>query len=181
MLLRQNFNHSELVVTLSSEFPDKLKIRKEVRAWPLRFKLRADYCRLSRAFEYGCSCKARASLAAAPAAACKCSDARIDHRLSWMAMHCWHHVSFRRCELLPCNTGCAPGGPGPAGYPCSGDRVQVGDCNFQDAFACFRIFVSATRCMRDTMAWAVQPSRCHACGGDAAGRQNGKRVPMERR
>ena len=54
---RQNLNHSELVVTMSSEFPDKLKIRKEVHAWPLRFKLRADYCRMSRSFEYGCSCK----------------------------------------------------------------------------------------------------------------------------
>lgn len=53
----QSFNHSELVVSWGAEFPDKLKIRKELRAWPLRFKLRADYCRASRSFEYGCSCK----------------------------------------------------------------------------------------------------------------------------
>ena len=48
-----------MVVSWGAEFPDKLKIRKELRAWPLRFKLRADYCRASRAFEYGCSCKVR--------------------------------------------------------------------------------------------------------------------------
>ena len=53
----QAFNHSEVVLSWGAEFPDKLKIRKELRAWPLRFKLRADYCRASRAFEYGCSCK----------------------------------------------------------------------------------------------------------------------------
>ena len=37
----QAFNHSELVVSWGAEFPDKLKIRKELRAWPLRFKLRS--------------------------------------------------------------------------------------------------------------------------------------------
>ncbi len=53
----QNLNHSEFILTWGSEFPDKLKIRKEIKLWPLRFKLRADYSRLNRSFEYGCSCK----------------------------------------------------------------------------------------------------------------------------
>ncbi len=53
----QNLNHPELVLTWGSEFPDNLKIRKEITLWPLRFKLRADYCKLNRNFQYGCSCK----------------------------------------------------------------------------------------------------------------------------
>ncbi|CAL8471353.1 g10895 [Coccomyxa elongata] len=52
-----NLNHSEFILTWGSEFPDKLKIRQEIKLWPLRFKLRADYSRLNRSFEYGCSCK----------------------------------------------------------------------------------------------------------------------------
>jgi hypothetical protein len=51
--------HPEVFVTWGSTFPDKIKFRKLVRLWPLRLKLRADYCRVSRTFEYGCSCKAR--------------------------------------------------------------------------------------------------------------------------
>ncbi|EIE19698.1 hypothetical protein COCSUDRAFT_54586 [Coccomyxa subellipsoidea C-169] len=52
-----NLNHPEFVITWGAQFPDKLKIRKEIKLWPLRFKLRADYCQLNRTFEYGCSCK----------------------------------------------------------------------------------------------------------------------------
>ena len=44
-------------MTWGSEFPDKLKLRKQITLWPLRFKLRADYNRTVRNFEYGCSCK----------------------------------------------------------------------------------------------------------------------------
>ena len=53
----QNLDHPELIITWGSGFPDKLKIRKEIPLWPFRFKLRADYSRALRAFEYGCSCK----------------------------------------------------------------------------------------------------------------------------
>ncbi len=53
----QNLDHPELIITWGSDFPDKLKIRKEIPLWPFRFKLRADYSRALRAFEYGCSCK----------------------------------------------------------------------------------------------------------------------------
>lgn len=60
-VVTQNLNHPELVITWGSDFPDKLKIRKEVPLWPLRFKLRADYSRALRAFEYGCSCKVSSS------------------------------------------------------------------------------------------------------------------------
>lgn len=56
-MILQSLDHPELVITWASEFPDKLKIRKEVTLWPLRFKLRADYTRALRAFEFGCSCK----------------------------------------------------------------------------------------------------------------------------
>ena len=43
-----------------AEFPDKLKVRKRItRFWPLEFKLKADYIRADRAFQYGFSCKAR--------------------------------------------------------------------------------------------------------------------------
>ncbi len=47
-----------MFITWGSTFPDKVKFRKLVGIWPLRLKLRADYCRVSRSFEYGCSCKA---------------------------------------------------------------------------------------------------------------------------
>lgn len=57
----QNLEHPELIITWASDFPDKLKIRKEVTIWPLRFKLRADYTRALRSFEYGCSCKVGAA------------------------------------------------------------------------------------------------------------------------
>ena len=57
----QNLDHPELIITWGSDFPDKLKIRKEIPLWPFRFKLRADYSRALRAFEYGCSCKVRCS------------------------------------------------------------------------------------------------------------------------
>ena len=50
--------HPEVFITWGSTFPDKVKFRKLVGIWPLRLKLRADYCRVSRSFEYGCSCKA---------------------------------------------------------------------------------------------------------------------------
>ena len=53
----QSLEHPELIVTWGSEFPDKLKLRKQITLWPLRFKLRADYNRTVRNFEYGCSCK----------------------------------------------------------------------------------------------------------------------------
>ena len=56
-MILQSLDHPELVITWASEFPDKLKIRKEVTLWPLRFKLRGDYTRALRAFEFGCSCK----------------------------------------------------------------------------------------------------------------------------
>ena len=58
-MLMQNLDHPELIITWGSDFPDKLKIRKEIPLWPFRFKLRADYSRALRAFEYGCSCKVR--------------------------------------------------------------------------------------------------------------------------
>lgn len=57
MVCFQNLNHPEFIITYGAEFPDKLKIRKEIKLWPLRFKLRADYCKMNRTFEYGCSCK----------------------------------------------------------------------------------------------------------------------------
>ena len=59
MALAQVTQHPEVFVTWGSTFPDKIKLRKLVGIWPLRLKLRADYCRVSRSFEYGCSCKAR--------------------------------------------------------------------------------------------------------------------------
>lgn len=58
-VLTQNLDHPELIITWGSDFPDKLKIRKEIPLWPFRFKLRADYSRAQRALEYGCSCKVR--------------------------------------------------------------------------------------------------------------------------
>ena len=58
----QSLDHPELIVTWGSEFPDKLKLRKQVTLWPLRFKLRADYNRTVRNFEYGCSCKVSMTL-----------------------------------------------------------------------------------------------------------------------
>ena len=58
----QSLDHPELVVSWGSEFPDKLKLRKQVTLWPLRFKLRADYNRAARNFEYGCSCKVSMAL-----------------------------------------------------------------------------------------------------------------------
>ena len=61
MALAQVTQHPEVFVTWGSSFPDKIKFRKLVGIWPLRLKLRADYCRVSRSFEYGCSCKARCS------------------------------------------------------------------------------------------------------------------------
>ena len=49
----------QLVFTWGSEFPDKVKLRKLVTVWPLRFKLRLDYTSATRAVEFGCSCKVR--------------------------------------------------------------------------------------------------------------------------
>ena len=59
MALVQVTQHPEVFFTWGSTFPDKIKFRKLVGIWPLRLKLRADYCRVSRSFEYGCSCKVR--------------------------------------------------------------------------------------------------------------------------
>ena len=43
---------------MPADFPDKIKLRKRiVRFWPLEFKLKADYIRADRAFQYGFSCK----------------------------------------------------------------------------------------------------------------------------
>ena len=66
MALTQVTQHPEVSVTWGSTFPDKVKFRKLVGVWPLRLKLRADYCRVSRSFEYGCSCKVRKSCLCAP-------------------------------------------------------------------------------------------------------------------
>ena len=50
MALAQVTQHPEVFVTWGSTFPDKIKFRKLVGMWPLRLKLRADYCRVSRSF-----------------------------------------------------------------------------------------------------------------------------------
>jgi len=98
----QNLDHPELVITWGSEFPDKLKIRKEVTLWPLRFKLRADYTRTLRAFEYGCSCKAMNAQLMAGLGCCKLSQmcvqlqkafSEFNHRvLNAVAWHAGHSV-----------------------------------------------------------------------------------------
>ncbi|KAK9806359.1 hypothetical protein WJX72_011351 [[Myrmecia] bisecta] len=50
-------SHPEVSFTWASNFPDKVKFRKRLDIWPLRFMLRADYDRQHRSFQYGCSCK----------------------------------------------------------------------------------------------------------------------------
>ena len=62
--------------------PDRLKLRKEVKLWPLKFTLKADYETRSRDFTYGISCKVGAAscrlLAARFLPACPpaCKDSR---------------------------------------------------------------------------------------------------------
>ena len=59
-LLRSD--HPQVQVSWGSRLPakpDKLKLRKYVDMWPIRFTLKADYDTASREFEYGLSCKAR--------------------------------------------------------------------------------------------------------------------------
>ena len=83
----QSLNHPELIVTWGSEFPDKLKLRKQVTLWPLRFKLRADYNRTVRNFEYGCSCKvSMAYLEISPGTHLQICTAHT-LRLFWSSIH----------------------------------------------------------------------------------------------
>ena len=54
-VLRQE--HPQIQVTWGSKFPakvDKLKLRKQVKVFPVKFTLKADYDTNTREFEYGC-------------------------------------------------------------------------------------------------------------------------------
>ena len=95
-MILQSLDHPELVITWASEFPDKLKIRKEVTLWPLRFKLRADYTRALRAFEFGCSCKVSIQAGRLPS---QC--ARFQSACTTALIHCSHaSADVKKCVSL---------------------------------------------------------------------------------
>jgi hypothetical protein len=52
-------DHPQLVLSCGSKFPDKLKVRKRLRIWPLTFKLRADFVTETKELHLGCSCRVR--------------------------------------------------------------------------------------------------------------------------
>jgi hypothetical protein len=52
----------QVYLSWGSQLPralDRLKLRKVVTLWPLKFTLKADYTTHSREFSYGVSCKVR--------------------------------------------------------------------------------------------------------------------------
>ena len=57
-LLRRE--HPQIQLTWASKFPtkvDKLKLRKQVNIFPIKFTLKADYDTNTREFDYGCSAR----------------------------------------------------------------------------------------------------------------------------
>ena len=49
--------HPQIKLTWASKFPhkvDKLKLRKQIKFFPVKFTLKADYDTNTREFEYGC-------------------------------------------------------------------------------------------------------------------------------
>ncbi len=54
--------HPQLMFTWGANVPDKVKVQKVIRVWPLRFKLRFDYDSHTRSTTFGTSCKVWASL-----------------------------------------------------------------------------------------------------------------------
>ena len=49
--------HPQLMFTWGANVPDKVKVQKVVRLWPLKFKLRFDYDSHTRSTTFGTSCK----------------------------------------------------------------------------------------------------------------------------
>lgn len=56
----QVIDRPDICVTVASSFPDRLRLLKRVRVFPLSLTLRCDYVRRTRQFECGCSAKVRA-------------------------------------------------------------------------------------------------------------------------
>lgn len=49
--------HPQLMFTWGANVPDKVKVQKVVRLWPLKFKLQFDYDSHTRSTTFGTSCK----------------------------------------------------------------------------------------------------------------------------
>ena len=54
--------HPQLMFTWGANVPDKVKVQKVIRLWPLRFKLRFDYDSHAKSSTFGTSCKVCSSL-----------------------------------------------------------------------------------------------------------------------
>ena len=94
--------HPQLMFTWGANVPDKVKVQKVIRLWPLKFKIRFDYDSHTRSTTFGTSCKVSSSslcfLSSLPEDVYDLADVLT---FAQKNLHLKMIVSFYLIEMLP--------------------------------------------------------------------------------